>query len=106
MAKIDLSQRDRHALKWHLNGIRTKDRVEDKALDRVWKALKLDDIVTKSDADPATLDITPVTYDELTSADRDQLIEWMNAPKLGIMSRLLRAIDERLITSRDGDNSK
>jgi len=103
MAKIDLSQRDRHAIKWHLNGITTKDRVEDRALDRIWKALKLDDIVTPANADTNTLDVTPVMYDEMTSADRDLLIEWMGRPKLGVMSRLLRGIDDRLLKARDGE---
>jgi hypothetical protein len=101
MSRLDLSYRERHGLKWHLNGITTKGREEDRKLDHLWEALKLDAVTTKSNIDPETLDVTPVTY-ELSKAERDDLIEWLNTPKLGAMSRILSAIDKRLLKARDG----
>lgn len=101
MSKIDLSYRDRHALKWHLNGITSKGREDDRKLDRLWDALKLDVVTTKPNVDSDTLDVTPATY-ELTKAERDDLIDWLNTPKMGAMSRLVHDIDRRLLKARDG----
>jgi hypothetical protein len=101
MAKIDLSLRERHAIKWHLNTIQFPTHAERKKLDSVWEALKLDNFSTKQNQDPDTIDVAPVSY-ELSSTQRDYLIEWLNAPMLGIMGRLISAAEARLIKSRDG----
>lgn len=102
MAKVDLSLRDRHALKWHLNGLKLGGRDDSKKLDRIWEALKLDLVTSGPNQDPASIDIAPVTYD-LQSVDRDGLIDWLNTPMMGSMSRLLIAVDRQLIKTRDGE---
>jgi hypothetical protein len=101
MPKIDLSQRERHAIKWHLNTIQYPTHADRKKLDSVWEALKLDNLPTKQNQDPDLLDVTPISYD-LTSTQRDYLIEWLNHPMLGIMGRLISGAEGRLIKSRDG----
>lgn len=104
MPRFDFSLRDRHSLKWHLNSLTIRDRAEDKNLDKVWTALKLDDIITKPNTDPDALDVAKVPY-ELTVDERDHLITWLDQPKMGAMSRLLRDVDKALLKSRDEEPS-
>jgi hypothetical protein len=101
MAKIDLSLRDRHGIKWHLN-IQQFDRAEGRRLDKVFDALKLDNVTTTQQADPATLDVALVEY-ELTSDERDFLIDNLQKPAMGYIKRLLSPIERALIKSRDGE---
>lgn len=102
MANFDLSPRDRHALKWHLNGVRVNDRVEGRRLDRIWAALRLDDVATTQDVPPEKISAVTTAY-PLGDEERDQLITWLDTPRLGVMSRLLSAIDRMLLKSRDGE---
>jgi hypothetical protein len=61
---------NRDALKWHFFGLTLQDRAEDKLLDKVWAALRLDEISSKSTTDPDSLDMSKVPY-ELTPDERD-----------------------------------
>ena len=70
--------------------------------DRIWSKLRLDDVATKPDTDPST--ISPVTGTfELLDDERDKLIDWLAAPQMGSMRRLLSAIDRALIKSQLGE---
>lgn len=99
MAKIDLSLRDRHGIKWHLN-LQQFDRGEGRRLDRVFDALKLDNVTTAQQADPSIMDVALVSY-EITDDERDFLIENVQKTALGYMKRLLGPIERTLIKMRD-----
>lgn len=99
MAKIELSLRDRHGIKWHLN-VQQFDRAEGRRLDKIFDALKLDSVTTGQNIDPSTIDVTPATY-EITDDDRDFLIDNLQKQALGFMKRLLGPIERALIKMRD-----
>jgi hypothetical protein len=99
MPTFDFSVRDRHALKWHFLSITVRDRNEDKALDKIWTALRLDEVASKATTDPDSLDATKAPY-EMSADDRDALIGFLDQPKMGGMSRLLREVDKMLDAHR------
>lgn len=110
MAKITLSERDRAAISFRLNGVSVTDHNARRAVDRMFDSLKLDELpgdslVRINDARPQNWAEGTVTYD-LTSEQRDRLIEWLSpsqaAPLAGFLARILGAISDTLIAARDG----
>ena len=97
-----LSERERWGLKWHLNALPQNDRVSRRRLDRVWDALKLDDPLPPVNAPIDSVDAAETFPVELTSDERDALIDWLDKPMNGALARVLSALDRRLVKSRDG----
>lgn len=105
MAKIDLTDRERFALFVQLNSMQVKDRAEGRRLDKVWVALNLDAVAETArrgaNSDGSFDHEARATY-ELTSDQRDSLIEYLDKPMTGGMARLIVRIGDELLRSRDG----
>lgn len=107
MAEIKLSARDRFALYVHINPQPVAGRAEQRKLDRLWSALALDPIAAV--CEPKREGSRSTDFDdekkpiELTSDMRDQLIDLLDRPMTGGLSRLLGPISAELIRARDGE---
>jgi hypothetical protein len=98
---LHLSARERHAIKWHLNARDPSGHEERRYIDRVWSALALDDVATDGKADVFAIDDDTRSPYQITAEERDALIYWLGLPKRGVMSRMLRRLDQQL--ARDTD---
>ena len=105
MTKVTLSGRDRFSLYAHLNLLPVTGRQEQRATDRLWASLKLDDIgnICGSQKETRSTDFSTEKHEyELTSDQRDYLIDAFEKPMTAALSRLLFPIAETLRKSRDG----
>jgi hypothetical protein len=109
MAKITLNERARVGLTYRLAGVNQPDIPTRRKVDRVWDALKLDelsaDALAKGNLAGAVWAGSDVTY-EITSEMRDYLIEWLTPterhPMNGFQGRILGPIYDELKEARDG----
>lgn len=100
-----LSPRDRFSLYAHLNPLPVSGRQEQRRMDRLWSALKLDEIDDICASQPETrssqFTLQKQEY-EITSDQCDYLIDALDRPMTAAMSRMLLPIGEALLKSRDG----
>lgn len=75
-------------------------------MDRIWTALHLDDAGDRA-AEALNNANFPWSLEqkeyEITSDQRDQLIEWLNHPMTNFISRILGPVYDALEKSRDGE---
>jgi|HubBroStandDraft_5_1064220.scaffolds.fasta_scaffold135908_2 hypothetical protein len=105
MTKVTLSARDRFSLYAHLNVLPVTGRQEQRQADRLWTSLKLDEIgnICNSQKETRSSDFSNDKQDyEVTSDQRDYLIDAFEKPMTMSLSRLLFPIAEALRKSRDG----
>jgi hypothetical protein len=109
MARIDLSPRERFSIFILLNPMSVPNRAEGRKLDRVWTAINLDEIVELarkgSTTETAFAEDPSVEY-QLTSDERDSLIDYLDRQMTGGMARILVKVGNELIRSRDGETEK
>lgn len=108
MAKLQLSDRERWAMFVHLNGLPVQGRSEHRKVDRLWTTLSLDAIAMACEAKREGVRATDWDHEvrtefELTSDQRDYLIDALEKPMGSGLSRILFPIEELLVKSRDGD---
>lgn len=110
MAKGTTTERERYIVFQLLAAQQPANRMERKRNDRIWDALGLDAVATKRASYPAdrppsaeTFDSEVLTDYEITSEQRDFLIDLLDKPGLTQQgARWLRRFDDELVRSRDG----
>ena len=111
MASTSLTERERFVLFWVLNDSPVSGgRAEVRKLDRLWSALKLDEVAAlslkRTQATAEMLDHDTRRDFELTSEQRDHLIAYCDTPALqGWAARLLYRLAGELMKARDGEGS-
>jgi hypothetical protein len=109
MARVTLTERSHYAVAARLTGTTVPDTLTRRRMDRMFVALKIDDLprdfMLKLNNLAAEWDKTPKEF-PLTSDQRDDLISWLEptpqAPLTGLMSRWLGAVYDELKDARDG----
>lgn len=111
MAKVTATERERWVLYQVLNPMGHANRAERRKVDRIWDALRLDEIGDKTQLyapgaqiDPRIFSAEePATF-ELTSDQRDYVIDLLDKPGLTTSGgRMLRRFEAEIIKGRDGD---
>lgn len=101
MARITTTEQQRYALFTLLNPMTHATRAERKKVDTLWDALKLDDVANKAVGTP--IDTKETREDEITSDQRDLIIEILSRPGITTgIGRVLNPVEKELIRSRDG----
>lgn len=111
MARANATERDRWVLYQMMNGNSPGSRAERLKMDRLWAALKLDEVAAKVEQYPPQSVLDPKLFDhdarveyEVTSDQRDVLIEFLGKPGLTMSGhRIVRELETDLIKARDGD---
>jgi hypothetical protein len=108
VANLQATERERFALHALLRGLEPKDRAERRNWDAVWDAFKLDEINEQLAAAGAKglganeFNGEAMTDHEITSHQRDMLINKLDTSFPLPLGRLLRRFDADLLKSRDG----
>jgi hypothetical protein len=109
MATIQLSDRDRFAIYVHLNVQALTNHAEQRRMSRLWTVLDLDPIaaICEPRKDPVrTTEFSEEKKDyDITSDQRDYLIELLGRIMGAGLSRLLLPISMALMKSRDGETA-
>lgn len=103
MAKLELTQKERVFIRAHVNTRPLTTTLERRRADKLWDAIKLDDLPDSATVESLGKDIAEY---EGTSDDRDLLIEWLTpTDRFTQTTQLARVVGpalDRLTKARDG----
>lgn len=111
MAKITATERERYVLFQLINPMGHPNRAERRRVDRIFDAMALAEIDDKTRVYAPGTQVSPQIFDdveaktfELTSDQRDYVIELLDKPGLTTAGgRMLARFEREIIAGRDGD---
>jgi hypothetical protein len=113
VAKISATERERYVLFQLINPMNHAGKAERRKWERIFDALRLDDIADKVGAYAPGIQVDPRIFDaveqleiELTSDQRDAVIGLLEGPGLTTSGgRMMRRFETEIIKGRDGEQA-
>jgi hypothetical protein len=113
VAKISATERERWVLYQLINPMPHQGKAERRKWDRIFEALRLDDIADKlsvyapgTNVDPRSFDAVELLELEVTSEQRDAVIGLLEGPGLTTSGgRMVARFEREIVKGRDGDEA-